>query len=188
MQIPLEITFRNLEKTPELESLIEEKAERLNRICGHMIRCEVVVEQPHKHQRSGSSYSVRVETTLPPNHVAVIKREAGEGDMHEPLSGVIRDAFSKAETKLKSEVEKQRNETKVHAEDQVHALVDKLFTNEGYGFLKTLDEKEVYFHANSVLHNRFDDLRRGTGVRFELEEGDKGLQASTVAIVDQPSM
>ncbi len=187
MQIPLDVTFREVQKTEELQNLIEEKVEKLNRVCGHLVRCRVVIEQPQKHQRSGSPYAVRIETTLPPEHVVVVKREAGEGNMHDPLSTVIRDAFNAAERKLKSQVHKQRGEIKRHDEDQVQAVVTRLFPEEGYGFLITPDEKEVYFHKNSVLHNRFNDMREGTGVRYQEELGEKGPQASTVAIVDQPS-
>jgi cold shock CspA family protein len=61
--------------------------------------------------------------------------------------------------------------------------VIRLFREEGYGFLETPDGREIYFHRNSVLHPGFDRLEIGTEVRFAEEEGEKGPQASTVAIV-----
>jgi cold shock CspA family protein len=61
--------------------------------------------------------------------------------------------------------------------------VSKLFPDEGYGFLETPDGREVYFHRNSVLGADFDRLSIGTEVRFAEEEGEKGLQASTVTVV-----
>ena len=63
------------------------------------------------------------------------------------------------------------------------ALLKSLLINEGYGFLKTPDGREVYFHRNSVLDGRFEDLTLGSEVRFVEEVGEKGPQASTVALV-----
>ena len=52
----------------------------------------------------------------------------------------------------------------------------------GFGFLKTSDGREVYFHRNSVLNDAFPRLKVGTRVTFAEEEGDKGPQASTVRL------
>ena len=60
--------------------------------------------------------------------------------------------------------------------------VNKLMPDESYGFLKTLDGREIYFHRNSVLHEGFDRLKVGTEVNFVEEEGKEGPQASTVKI------
>jgi cold shock CspA family protein len=62
-------------------------------------------------------------------------------------------------------------------------IVHRLFPDQDYGFIKTADTGEdVYFHRNSVLHRGFDRLTIGTGVRFVVEQGQKGLQASSVEI------
>jgi hypothetical protein len=53
---------------------------------------------------------------------------------------------------LKELVERQRGEVKEHPQQQAMALVEKLFPDQEYGFLRTLDGREVYFHSNSVLH------------------------------------
>jgi cold shock CspA family protein len=60
--------------------------------------------------------------------------------------------------------------------------VSKLFPEQGYGFIETRAGAEVYFHRNSVLNHAFDRLTTGTEVRFVEEEGEKGPQASTVAV------
>jgi cold shock CspA family protein len=66
------------------------------------------------------------------------------------------------------------------------AVVTKLFRDEGYGFIKTREGRDIYFHRNSVLHHDFDRLTIGTAVRFEEEEGEKGPQATSVQVVDKP--
>lgn len=63
------------------------------------------------------------------------------------------------------------------------ARVDRLFPEEGFGFLQTAEGREVYFHRHSVLEDGFDALRVGTEVAFAEEEGRQGPQASTVKVV-----
>ncbi|MEJ2704073.1 MAG: cold shock domain-containing protein, partial [Sedimentisphaerales bacterium] len=73
---------------------------------------------------------------------------------------------------------------KTHPQQQEMGIVQQLFGDQGYGFIKTVDTGEdVYFHRNSVLHDDFPRLTVGTGVRFATELGEKGLQASSVEVV-----
>ncbi len=65
-------------------------------------------------------------------------------------------------------------------------MVVRLFREEGYGFLRALDGREIYFHRNAVLNDDFDRLVVGAGVRFDEGLGEEGPQASTVQIVDKP--
>jgi cold shock CspA family protein len=71
---------------------------------------------------------------------------------------------------------------KLH-EGSPHGRVTKLFPDEGFGFLKTPDGREIYFHENSVLDSGFGGLEIGTEVHFAEELGEKGPQASTVRLV-----
>ena len=125
--------------------------------------------------------------TVPPGHELVVKREPSKGDMHDPLGIVIKHAFTSAARQLRKLVELQRGTVKTHPDQQVTAVVHKLFPQEGYGFLRTVDtQDEVYFHRNSVLHDDFNRLAIGMGVRYVAEDGEKGLQATSVQIVDTP--
>jgi len=104
----------------------------------------------------------------------------------EILPSLIRRTFDSARRDLEKEVEMQRGEIKNHPEQQVQAVVDKIFPAKEYGFLNTLDGQRVYFHKNSVLHRHWAKLTPGTIVRYVAEVGEKGLQASTVDLVDKP--
>ena len=186
MQIPLEITYRGVERTEALDALIRRKVDKLERFCNYLIGARVTVESSQQHQRSGSSYRVGIYLSVPPGHELVVKRGESEGHLHQEPATVVRDAFNAAERQLKELMEKQRGEVKSHPEQERMALVDKLFPEEGYGFLKTVDGRVLYFHRNSVLFDDFDRLAIGTGVRYVESMGDKGPQASTVQIVDKP--
>ncbi|NIV14612.1 MAG: cold shock domain-containing protein [Aliifodinibius sp.] len=127
-----------------------------------------------------------IEIHVPPKHEIVVRREPGEGDLHDPLDSVLRNAFDATRRQLQELVERQRGETKKHPEQEAVAIVGRLFPEEDHGFIKTLEGQEIYFHRNSVAHDDFDRLEIGTGVRYVAKEAEKGLQASTVHIVDKP--
>jgi cold shock CspA family protein/ribosome-associated translation inhibitor RaiA len=188
MKVPLEIVFRGVEKTPYLEDLIRKKCAKLERLCDTIIRCRVGVESAQEHQQSGQPFRVRIDLTIPPGHELAATREESEGDIHNALPTVLRDAFDAIERQVKKRVEQQRGETKRHPEQETHAFVSKIFKDEGYGFIQALDGREIYFHRNSVLQDDFDRLEVGTGVRYVEESGDEGPQASTVQVVDKPGV
>ncbi|RJQ62096.1 MAG: HPF/RaiA family ribosome-associated protein [Desulfobacteraceae bacterium] len=188
MRVPLEITFRDVDKTEGLEELIREKATKLEIVCQDMISCRVAIEKPQSHQRSGSPYRVRINMRIPPGHEIVAERKSGEGDLHDPLPKVIRSAFEAADKQLRALNAKRRRDVKSHPKQEVGAVVSKLFPEKGYGFLRSLDGREIYFHRNSIARDEFGRLEVGTGVRFVESMGEEGPQASTVQIVDKPGV
>jgi ribosomal subunit interface protein len=110
MQLPIEISYRGVDKSDQLEDLIRNKAARLDHFCDHISRCDVVVEHPNQAQRNGNPFRVRIDVTVPPGHELVADERQAEHEMHEPLSKVINDAFKAMERQLKTLVEKQRRE------------------------------------------------------------------------------
>lgn len=189
MQGTTSVSFKDIVKTPEIEALIQKKIAKLERFCDYLISCRVIIEQPQRHQEVGNPYRVRIDMKVPPAHELVVQEPSSKGDMHDPLNVVITKTFHKAERILKGLVEKQRGNIKFHPQQQVMGIVHSLFPEQGYGFIKTVDtQQDIYFHHNSVLHNEFNDLQLGTGVRFNAEEGNKGIQASSVEIVYKPGI
>jgi cold shock CspA family protein len=100
---------------------------------------------------------------------------------HEDLYVAIRDAFNAAGRKLQDHARRRRGKVKLHEPAPIARII-KLFPIEDYGFLETLDGREVYFHKNSVLAPGFDHLEVGHEVHFAEEMGEKGPQASTVRL------
>jgi cold shock CspA family protein len=93
----------------------------------------------------------------------------------------IRDSFRAARRKLEDFAREQRGDVKTH-EAQPRGHVTAIFPDEGYGFLTRADGGEVYFHQNSVVNSGFRKLKVGMEVRFTEVMGEKGPQASTVAV------
>lgn len=186
MQVPLEVSYRGVEKTDAIETLVQEKVAKLEEVCDHISSCRVAIEKPHDRPRSGSPYRVRIDLTVPPGHEVVADSNPAEGIQYSELETVLRDAFDAARRQLAALNERQHQKVKTHEMQEMTALVTQLFPDQGYGFLKTLDGQEIYFHQNSVLNNDFDRLEIGTGVQFFVEQGEQGPQATTVKIVNKP--
>jgi cold shock CspA family protein/ribosome-associated translation inhibitor RaiA len=186
MEVPIEISFRGVERTPAMEKLIREQAEKLEQVCDHLTSVRVTVEKPQEHLSTGNPYRVRVIARIPPGHELVASREPGEGDMHAPVEKVIRETFHAVWRQVKEIKQRQRGEVKKHPAQETAGIVVKLFKEEGYGFILAPEGHEIYFHQNSVLHGDFDRMSVGVGVRYLEESGNNGPQASTVDIVDKP--
>lgn len=171
MILPLQITARNIELTDAIKADIHEKAEKLDTFYDRITSCRVIVEALPKR----SLYNVHIDITVPGKEL-VIKREPNSD-----LYIAIRDSFLAARRKLEDFVRQLRGNVK-HHEETPHARISSLFPDMGYGFLTTPDNREIYFHENSVLNQDFKRLKVGAEVRFTEEMGEKGPQASSVKV------
>lgn len=183
MQIPVEITYRDINKTINIDDLIREKVKKLERICDYLTSCRVAIEKPHRAINVGSPFRVRITMRVPPGHELVVERKPGEVNNSDSLDKVIRFAFDAAKKQLEKLVEKQREKVKNHPQQEVIAIVERINFEEGYGFLRTAGGREIYFHRNSVLNKDFTRLEEGVGVNFFEEQGEDGPQASSVHVI-----
>ncbi len=62
--------------------------------------------------------------------------------------------------------------------------IKKLMDN-GFGFIKTEEEKDLFFHRNEIEGVEFTSLRAGQEVEFEMGQDSKGRpQAVKVRLVE----
>ena len=157
-------------------------------------RSDVIVKRSSKPSKRSPNGLAQLETQqalkgeAEPERSELIRRSPlrRRGVREEPLQTLIRRTFDLARRELEKVVDRQRGEVKVHPQQQTQAVIEKIFREQGYGFLRTLDGQQIYFHRNSVLHKHWGRLTVGTGVRYTLEAGEKGLQASTIELIDKP--
>ncbi|MCK9492940.1 MAG: cold-shock protein [Acholeplasmataceae bacterium] len=50
----------------------------------------------------------------------------------------------------------------------------------GYGFISTDDGKDIFVHFSAIQADGFKNLNEGDLVEFEVNDGDRGPQASHV--------
>lgn len=174
--IPLQITARDFDLTEPIETLIRQKAEKLGQLYDRITRCRVILESPHRHQQKGVLYNVHVEISVPGKEL-VVKKEP-----HEDLYVSIGNAFETAQRQLVEYATRKRGDVKFH-EEVPSARITQIFPQMDYGILTTPENREIYFHRNSVLGENFDDLKIGMQVSFVEESGDEGPQASTVRVL-----
>lgn len=181
MNTPLQVSFHNLPHSLTVESAVRDAVERLENVCDRIVSCRVIVDQPHRHHKQGNDLQVKVDLKVPGGDL-VVKREPSADADSSDLVAVIHEAFDDLQRQLDDFLNRRRRFVKTH-EGTPHARVARVFPEAGYGFLETLDGRELFFHRNSVLNEGFQRLRVGTEVSFVEELGDKGPQASTVRLV-----
>jgi CspA family cold shock protein len=59
----------------------------------------------------------------------------------------------------------------------------KTLTGKGFGFIAASDGTEYFFHQSACQGVRFDSLREGQAVTFEVGQGPKGPRAENVKLV-----
>ena len=178
MQRELKITARDFVLTPAIESVVRAKAGWLANYYPRLTGCEVVLEGAVDHHRRGGPFKVRVIMTVPGSRLIVNRRSA------EDFSLAIRDAFDAARRRIEDYGRRRRGAVKLH-EAAPQGRIASLFGD--YGFIRSGDGRDIYFHRNSVMEPGFDRLRAGSEVRFVEEDGEQGPQASTVYIAHSRS-
>lgn len=109
MEIPLEIAYRDVERTQLLDDVVARQLERLEEFCEGVISCRVILERPHKHPGVGSGFRVCVIVRLPPTREVVVRRESTQGELHDALPTIVKDAFEAAARKCR-EIRRRQNE------------------------------------------------------------------------------
>lgn len=70
------------------------------------------------------------------------------------------------------------------AEGGVSGTVKWFNVNKGFGFITTDAGDDVFVHFRCIRGSGRRSLRQGQSVRFDLSEGEKGMQAENVSVVN----
>jgi cold shock CspA family protein/ribosome-associated translation inhibitor RaiA len=188
MQIPVEISFRDMDRSEALAADIQAKANKLGKLFDGITRCWVVIQAPHPRDLQGNLYRVRIQLSVPLRDL-IADYESQDNRQHEDPSIAVHDAFDSIRHRLKEYVKEQRSDKKPHG-NAPHGRISKICLPEGkdhpehgYGYISTCDGRDVYFHANSVVNVEFSQLEMGSEVHFVEEPGDDGPQAVSVRLV-----
>lgn len=103
MQVPLELTFRNMDTPEWADAEIRDRVGRLERIYERLTACRVWVEAPPAHAKRDMVPTVRIELSVPGQKLAVshAPHHAHDGFHNPDLRIAIGAAFDNAERRLK---------------------------------------------------------------------------------------
>lgn len=117
MQIPLQITYRDMDPSDAVSANIREKAEKIEHFAD-ITSCRVTVEAPHKHHHKGRLFAVKIDITVPGEEI-VVTRSPDQHHAHEDIYVAIRDAFNAAKRQLEDYIRRRRGEVKHHEQPPV---------------------------------------------------------------------
>ncbi|MDH5364431.1 MAG: cold shock domain-containing protein [Dehalococcoidia bacterium] len=60
--------------------------------------------------------------------------------------------------------------------------IRRLITDQGFGFIRTAEGEDLFFHRNQIEGVDFNSLREGQQVEFEVEQGPDGSCAVRVRL------
>ena len=106
MQIPLQVSFRDISHSDFIEKRICEKVEKLKKYTNRIIFCRVIVEAPHRQHTKGTLYHIRIDLSLPGGKI-VVARDPNDHS-HENVYIAIRDAFEAVRRQLKKSLRQKR--------------------------------------------------------------------------------
>ena len=104
MDIPLELSFHNVEPSDALKAAVNEHLGKLEQLHDHIIGCRVVIELPHKSQKSsGNPPDVHIVLRVPGKEIVVSKELAHAGHKKNATDAyaVLDSAFAVAAGRLK---------------------------------------------------------------------------------------
>jgi ribosomal subunit interface protein len=175
MQIPLQITYRDISRSDALDARIRDKAAALEKFHPHIMSCRVTVEERDRHHHQGKQWRVKLDIRVP-QHEVVVNREH-----HEDVFVALRDAFDTAARQLEDVLRVRRGEVKSHEVAQ-RGRIARLYAEDGCGFIETADGRELYFSRENVVQPPFEHLSVGDVVQFIEEAAAEGRQAKRVSV------
>ena len=108
MQIPLQITFRNLDPSPAVRQRVVDYVSKLEHFHSRIVSCRVVIRAANRRHRKGRLFNVKIDSRIPGCEL-VVDHE------HEDIYLAIHDAFGTVERQLEDMARRRRGEVKSHA-------------------------------------------------------------------------
>jgi len=113
MEIPVQVTFRNMSTSNALEAAIREKAAKLEKFHPHILGCRVAVEAARHRHMKGNVFRVRVEVIVPHGEI-VASSDTTAPAPHENAYMALNDAFHEVRRRLEDHAQRLRGDVKAH--------------------------------------------------------------------------
>jgi CspA family cold shock protein len=67
-----------------------------------------------------------------------------------------------------------------------NGTIRRLITERGFGFIQTVEGKDLFFHRSELQNVGYDSLREGQQVEFEVRQGRDGRPQAVKVRLAQP--
>ena len=111
MSVPVAITFHGMLSSPAVEVAVARWVSRLEHVYDRIQRCHVWIDLPHRHQRLGARFQVRIALSVPGREIAVV-HDPGRSDVHDNVYPAIADAFGAVRRQLQDYAQIRRGDVK----------------------------------------------------------------------------
>ncbi|MCL4683540.1 cold shock domain-containing protein [Myxococcota bacterium] len=157
----------------EERDAVEDRLRALGNGHTDLIDVRIVAKQSNHHRHGGQE--VRIAGLLRGKELAAARTRPDLSlALHEAVEAFIREL-----RRFRDRRDDRRSE--LASTPPLLGIVDRIFRDEGYGFILTDSGEQVYFHRNAVHDGLvFEQLTEGQRVGLDLEAGREGLQATTV--------
>ena len=179
METPAEIDFQGMAPNVAVSEDVRQHLAELESRFGRITAGRVVIKGPGEHHQRGGLYEVasgwRCRTSATSTSPA--RRRTTSAMPTSPMPSAMPSSGPGAS----SDADVRQLERQVKHHDPAPAgRVARIDPSDEFGFIATVDGREIYFHRNSVLNGGFGRLKPGTAVAFAEEDGEKESLASTV--------
>jgi ribosomal subunit interface protein len=172
----MQIHWRKADQLSDVErDLARERIESLARGHDDLIDVWIDIEPSSTHHRMGAErVSIRAQV-----RGATIVAHAEDAQLRPALRAAL-DKFDREIWRLRHKRQDRRVASPSSSPPHL-GIVDRIFAEDGYGFLLSDAGEQIYFHRNALNSDLcFEELEEGARVAFNYEAGEEGPQASVV--------
>jgi ribosomal subunit interface protein len=101
VQVPLQVTFRNIDRSDALDSRIRTEARKLDRFHPRIGHCRVTVEETQRHHVQGRAFSATIEVRVPNAELVASKED-------EDVYVAVRETFAAMRRQLEDLAKEMR--------------------------------------------------------------------------------
>ncbi len=170
MQVDIE--GRNTQVRQSWRNLIEQKLGKSEHFPNEITRARVTItHNPHHHLGDNEVHVILAVA----GRTLTVKKKGAE------IPTVLRSALMAAEREIETYHQHRYQRKRVMKPLPVlpGGTVARVFRTKGYGYIQTTDG-QIYFHRDALEGVAFDEIQKGTPVRFELSKGADGPHAARV--------
>ena len=112
MQVPVQVTFRDMPVSDAVEAACWDEAAKLERYYERITSCRIVVAASHRRRQKGNLFEIRIVLNVPGREL-VVNREPSAHHADEDIYAAVREAFDTARRQLEEYVDRLRRHVPV---------------------------------------------------------------------------